>query len=175
MTRTLPILFTATATLLATAATAVGAANRDAASVTRAGFSGSVCALLTAKQVSSVGVSPPKCTANPPVKSRVAATYIAYWGSSTAAPKHLIVFINRGTPAIINVMKQKMQDKSGWVGTPSKVPGLGSFALQATSADIGEVQFIVGPYVVALDAQSPTLAKSPAALTALAKVVAAKL
>ena len=141
-------------------------------SVANAGFSGALCSVLSAKQVSSAGVTPLKCRANAPVKTPYATTYIGYWGSSAAAPTHLVIQINKvSNAASLSTFKTLMRRRRGWVATPTKVAGVGSIAYEARTSDIGEIQFIAGSYFVALELDS----KSPARVTALAKAVAAKL
>jgi hypothetical protein len=141
-------------------------------SVASAGFSGALCSVLSAKQVSNAGVTPLKCRANAPVKTPYFTTYIGYWGSSAAAPTHLVIQINKvSNAASLSVFKAQMRKRKGWVATPAKVAGVGSIAYEARTSDIGEIQFVIGSYFVGLTLDS----KSPARVTALAKAVAAKL
>jgi hypothetical protein len=137
-----------------------------------ASFSGALCSVLSAKQVSSAGVTPLKCRAIAPVKTPSMTTYIGYWGSNADAPTHLIIQINKvSNAASLSTVKTLMRRRRGWVATPVKVSGVGSIAYEARTADIGEIQFIAGSYFVALTLDS----NSPARVTALAKAVAAKL
>ncbi len=141
-------------------------------SVASAGFSGALCSLLTAKQVSNAGVTPLKCRASVPVKTPYATTYIGYWGSSANAPTHLIIQINKVSNASsLSTFKALMARRRGWVATPARVAGVGSIAYEARTSDIGEIQFITGSYFVGLTLYS----KSPARVLALAKAVATKL
>ncbi|HST13581.1 MAG TPA: hypothetical protein VLJ44_01875 [Gaiellaceae bacterium] len=151
---------------------AVAAAGGCWVSVASAGFSGALCSVLSAKQVSNAGVTPLKCRASAPVKTPYATTYIGYWGSSANAPTHLIIQINKVSNAgSLSTFKALMAKRRGWVATPAKVAGVGSIAYEARTNDIGEIQFITGSYFVGLTLYS----KSPARVTALAKAVATKL
>jgi hypothetical protein len=141
-------------------------------SAASADFSGALCSVLSAKQVSSAGVRPLTCRASAPVKTPYATTYIGYWGSSAAAPTHLVIQINKvSNAASLSVYKALMMKRRGWVATPAKVAGVGSIAYEARTSDIGEILFITGSYFVALTLDS----KSPTQVTALARAVATKL
>jgi hypothetical protein len=141
-------------------------------STASAGFSGAFCSVLSAKQVSSAGVTPVKCRPSHPVKMPYGTIDAGYRGSSINGPTHLIVQIDKVSSATsLSTFKTLMKRRRGWVATPVKVAGVGSVAYEARTSDIGEVQFITGSYFVGVSLYS----KSPARVTALAKAVAAKL
>jgi hypothetical protein len=141
-------------------------------SVASAGFSGALCSVLSAKQVSNAGVTPLKCRASAPVKTPALTTYIVVWGSSAGASTDLVIQINKvSNAASLSEFKALMMKRRGWVGAPVKVAGVGSIAYEARTSDIGEIQFVTGSYFVGLTLHS----KSPAKVTALAKAVAAEL
>jgi hypothetical protein len=141
-------------------------------SVASAGFSGALCSVLSAKQVSSAGVTPVKCRAGAPVKTPYYTLYAANWGSSAGVSTNLNVQIDKvSNAASLSVFKALMMKRKGWVAAPVKVAGVGSIAYEARTSDIGEIQFITGSYFVGITLHS----KSPARVTALAKAVAAKL
>jgi hypothetical protein len=109
---------------------AVGVAAASGRAAARLVFSGDVCSLLTSKQVSSVKVTPSKCSSQKPIKGSGGTLYYGNWGGTGLAP-HLSVSIDAHSDA---AGLQQAKKLLGQFPNAKKVSGIGSVAYESTRA-----------------------------------------
>jgi hypothetical protein len=138
-------------------------------------FNGNVCALLTAKQVATVGGVTARCNNQPPQQGPSAKIYVGDWmGATPKSPTLQVtvaVYTDRG---MLKLADQNL--KQGLPGPPKKVAGIGDAAFEAKGGSAVGIHVAVGKYVayVSLNAigKAPS---SPALIEPVAKDVAKRL
>jgi hypothetical protein len=141
----------------------------------RGSFSGNVCSMLTAKQVTTVH-APSKCkptTLQGPGFTSSNGT----WGTVTATGPHLSVTVNayQSTGSAYFQIAKKVMNKLP--GQAKKVSGIGSLAYEsgADGSTLAAINFILGKDIVDINLRAVQPPTSLAALNALAKAIAAQL
>ena len=156
--------------LLATlAAASPGSARPDA-------FSGNVCGLLTAKQVTAIGGVTASCKNGAPLPGPGSKQYTGNWAGATPKSPQLQVTVAAFTST--DFLKRAVQNLRQGLpgGTPKKVTGIGDGAYEAKGPLGPGIHVALGKYVAylsltAVGGPPPTLSQ----LEPIAKDVAAKL
>ena len=160
---------------LALAATLVAALVGAPAAGARLDFSGNVCQLVTAKQITAIPGVSSKCTNAAPSKGPGSTIYVGNWAGKTPTSPTVQVTVALYTDSgALKLAKSNL--KQGLPGPPKKVAGIGSAAYEAIGGFSAGVHFNVGKYVVYLSLN--TVGKPPqstASLETLAKGIAARL
>jgi hypothetical protein len=139
------------------------------------GFSGDVCALLTAKQATSTGAAA-ACKSAAALPAPGGTQYGGNWaGATTKAPALQVTVVSYTDPTALALAKRNL--KEGLNGPPKavKIKGLGT-VYEATSALASGLHFTIGKDVVYLSLTS--IAKKPnppSSLEPLAQVIAGEL
>lgn len=139
------------------------------------GFSGNVCRLLTAKQVTAVQGVSAKCTNAKPMAGPGSKIYTGNWaGKTPSSPRVQVtvsVYTDRGA---LQLAKRNLDQ--GLPGAPKKVARIGSAAYEATGGFSTGVRFADGKYVVLVSVNGigkPSW--SNASVEKLARAIAARL
>ena len=141
----------------------------------KSAFPPSVCSLLTAKQVTSLGATS-KCTNHAPLPGPGSMQYEGDWAGSTTRSPSLQVTVSKYTdPGVLQLATHNL--KQGLPGGPAKaVKGLGGPAYEATGAGAAGIHIGVGKYIAYITLTSlGAPPKSAAPIEPIAKTLAAEL
>jgi hypothetical protein len=147
------------------------------ASARSAAFSGNVCALLTAKQVTAISGVTAKCKNAAPLPGPGSKQYTGNWaGATTRSPTLQVTVVHYIDPGALQLAVHNL--KQGLPGgTPKKVAGIGDGAYEAKGVGNGPgIHVAIGKYIAYINASSvggPPLL--PSVLEPIAKDVVAKL
>jgi hypothetical protein len=140
-------------------------------------FSGNVCGVLTASQVTAISGVTAKCKNEAPLPAPGGKQYVGDWaGLTTKSPSlqvTVVKYTDRGALQLaVHNLKQGLP-----VGTPKKVAGIGDAAYEAKGPpNTGPgIHVAIGNYVayINLSVRGPSV--SPSLLEPIAKDVVAKL
>ncbi len=155
--------------LLATLAVAAPAAARPAP------FSGDVCGLLTAKQVTVISGVTGQCKNDTPLPGPGSEQYTSNWaGVTKKSPALQVTVVKYTDPGVLQLAVHNLkQGLSG--GTPTKVTGIGDAAYEAKGAFEAGIHVAVGKYIAYISLSEIGKTPSLALIEPVAKDVAAKL
>lgn len=138
-------------------------------------FTGNVCAMVSAKQVTAIAGVSSKCTNAKPSQGPGSKLYVGNWAGLTPQSPTVQVTVAVYTDSgALQLAKQNL--KQGLPGPPKKVAGIGSAAYEAKGALAVGIHVAVGKYIAYLSLNSiGAPPKSATVLEPLAKAVAARL
>lgn len=150
----------------------LGAASPAAASPS---FNGNVCALLTAKQVATIGGVTARCNNQPPQQGPGAKIYIGDWmGATPKSPTLQVTVAAYSDSGMLQLADHNL--KQGLPGPPKKVAGIGEAAFEAKGGLAVGIHVAVGKYIAYISLNAIGKApSSPALIEPVAKDVAARL
>ena len=141
----------------------------------RSNFSGKVCQLVTAKQITAIAGVSSKCANAAPSRGPGSTIYVGNWAGMTPTSPSVQVTVALYTDTgALQLARSNL--RQGLPGPPKKVAGIGSAAYEAIGGFSAGIHFNVGKYVVYMSLN--TVGKPPRSITSLetlAKGVAARL
>lgn len=136
-----------------------------------AAFSGNVCGMVSAAQVSALKA--PKTCKPTTLKTALNNAYYGTWAASNPTGPHLTVSIvawkNSG------MLAAAKSHLNAVPGTPKKVAGIGSAAYESSGGQLTVINFVVGSDICDINLRTAKPLGSLTAFNALAKSIAAKL
>jgi hypothetical protein len=148
-------------------------AGAAAASAAAPSFSGNVCRLLTAAQMTAVKGLSSRCANGKPAPAPGGRNYIGNWAAKSGTTPTLQVTVSKYTDSGW-LARAKSNLKQGLVATPKKVAGIGSAAYEAAGPSSAEVRFVKGKDIVDV-VFSARARPSLAPVEKLAKTIAGEL
>jgi hypothetical protein len=140
-------------------------------------FSGNVCGLLTAKQVTAISGVTAKCKNEAPIPALGGKQYVGDWaGLMATSPSLQVTVVKYADPGALQLAVHNLkQGLSG--GTPKKVTGIGDAAYEAKGPpDAGPgIHVAIGKYIAYINLSVRGPSSSPTLLEPIAKDVVAKL
>jgi hypothetical protein len=134
-------------------------------------FSGNVCAMVSAAQVSALKA--PKTCKPATLKSAINTAYYGTWAASSPMGPHLTVSIVAWkNSALLAAARSHLNILPG----PSKkVAGIGSAAYESSAGQLTAINFVVGSDICDINLRTAKPLGSLTAFNALAKQIASKL
>ena len=141
----------------------------------RTSFTGNVCGLLTAKQITATQGISSKCTNAKPSNGPGSKIYSGTWaGKTPTSPTALVTVTQYTDPGLLKLAKSNL--KQGLPSaSPSKVAGIGSAAYEASGGSSTGIRFSVGSYIALVTLNGSGKAPSASSAEGLARAIAAEL
>lgn len=138
-------------------------------------FNGDVCALLTAKQVTSIAGVTAKCNNQPPQQAPGSKIYVGDWmGATPKSPSVQVTVAVYSDKGMLRLADHNLAQ--GLPGPPKKVVGIGDAAFEAKGGFAVGIHVAVGKDIAYITLSSIGKSpKSPSIIEPVAKDVAAKL
>ena len=134
-------------------------------------FSGNVCAMVSAAQVSALKA--PKTCKPATLKSAINTAYYGTWAASSPTGPHLTVSVVAWKDSAL--LAAARSHLNILPGPPKKVTGIGSAAYESSAGQLTVINFVVGSDICDINLRTAKPIGSLTAFNALARSIASKL